>query len=185
MGYRLETERLRLREYSLDDVSALQEILGDPETMAHYPAPYDAEACRDWIIWNLTNYAQGSRGLLAIELKETGEFIGDCGVTNQKLHGEQIPEIGYHIRKDKQRRGYATEAARAVLHQFFKHSDEDILYALMKYTNLASQRTASSLGMSKVDEFPETKNGVTYVYAMKREEWLNRLNDPEALESKL
>ena len=37
----IETERLRLREYTLEDFSALKEILSDPVTMAHYPKPYD------------------------------------------------------------------------------------------------------------------------------------------------
>ena len=38
---RLETERLILREYTMDDFDALYEILYDPETMKHYPKPYD------------------------------------------------------------------------------------------------------------------------------------------------
>lgn len=39
-------------------------------------------------------------------LKDTGELIGDCGVTMQNINGQIKPEIGYHIRKDYQRKGY-------------------------------------------------------------------------------
>ena len=46
-------------------------------------------------------------------LRETGELIGDCGLTLQNINGELLPEIGYHIRRDCQRQGYAAEAARS------------------------------------------------------------------------
>ena len=50
-------------------------------------------------------------GLWAVCLKETGEMIGDCGLTMQFINHTIKPEIGYHIRKDYQRNGYAKEAA--------------------------------------------------------------------------
>ena len=53
-------------------------------------------------------------GLWAVCLKDTGERIGDCGLTMQNIGGVIKPEIGYHIRKDMQRKGYAGEAAAAV-----------------------------------------------------------------------
>ena len=44
-------------------------------------------------------------------LKETGEFIGDCGITLQNIDGEILPEIGYHIHKKYWMYGFAKEAA--------------------------------------------------------------------------
>ena len=76
----IETERLQLREYTMDDYDKLYEILSDAETMQHYPAPYDEAKTRRWIEWNLENYATYGFGLWAVVLKETGEFIGDCGI---------------------------------------------------------------------------------------------------------
>ena len=90
----IETKRLRLREYRMDDFDALLEILSDEETMRHYPKPYDAQGSKRWIQWNLDNYRQYGFGLWAIELKETGAFIGDCGLTIQNIDGQQLPEIG-------------------------------------------------------------------------------------------
>ena len=109
----IETERLLLREYILDDFDALYEIMSDPETMAHYPVPYDEARTRRWIEWNLENYAKYGFGLWAVVLKETGEFIGDCGLTLQNIDGEMLPEIGYHIHKKYWRRGFANGEARA------------------------------------------------------------------------
>ena len=73
----LETNRLILREYTPEDFDDLCEILTDPETMQHYPKPYDADGVRRWITWSMNNYRQYGFGLWAIVLKETGQFIGD------------------------------------------------------------------------------------------------------------
>ena len=95
MTYTIETERLGLREYTPDDFDALYEIMSDPETMQHYPAPFTEERTRRWITWNLENYKTYGFGLWAVVLKETGEFIGDCGVTIQNIDGEM-----YYFDKD-------------------------------------------------------------------------------------
>ncbi len=95
----IETERLILREYTLEDFDAIYEILSDPETMQHYPKPFDEERTRGWIEWNLENYQEYGFGLWAVVLKETDELIGDCGVTIQNIDGDLLPEIGYHIHK--------------------------------------------------------------------------------------
>ena len=168
----IETERLLLREYTLDDFDALYEIVSDPETMAHYPAPFNEERTRRWIEWNLENYAQYGFGLWAVILKETEEFIGDCGLTLQNIDGEMLPEIGYHIHKKYWRRGFAKEAARAVRDWTFLNTEYNILYSYMKYTNEGSWRTALANGMKKVKEYPDPKNTISYAFAITREEWL-------------
>ena len=80
----LETERLIIREYTHDDFDALYEILSDEETMKYYPKPYDENGVNRWIKWCIDSYVQHGFGLWALELKETGTFIGDCGISMQK-----------------------------------------------------------------------------------------------------
>ena len=167
----IETERLLLRPYTLSDFDSLYEILSDPETMQHYPAPFDEEKTRNWITWNLDNYEKYGFGLWAVILKETGEFIGDCGITLQNIDGEILPEIGYHIHKKYWRRGFAKEAARAVRDWGFRNTQYDIFYSYMKYTNIGSWSTALANGMKKVKEYPDPKNTISYAYAITREEW--------------
>ena len=167
----IETPRLLLRNYTLDDFPALYEIMSDPETMQHYPAPFDADRTRNWITWNLDNYERYGFGLWAVVLKETGEFIGDCGITLQNIDGEILPEIGYHIHKKYWRRGFAKEAARAVRNWGFRNTQYDIFYSYMKYTNIGSWSTALANGMKKVKEYPDPKNTISYAYAITREEW--------------
>ena len=168
---RIETERLILREYTQDDFDALYEILSDEQTMKHYPKPYDKKGVQCWIDWSLDNYQKYGFGLWAIVLKETGEFIGDCGITIQDIDGELLPEIGYHINKKFWRKGFAKEAAKAVRDWGFLNTQYDIIYSYMKYTNVGSYSTAIANGMQKVKEYPDPKNTIFYAYAITREEW--------------
>ena len=167
----LETDRLTLREYVTEDFDALFEIVSDIETMQHYQAPFDEDKTRSWIQWNLDNYKKCGFGLWAVVLKETGEFIGDCGITIQDIDGEMLPEIGYHIHKKYWRKGFAKEAARAVRDWVFLNTQYDIIYSYMKYTNVGSYSTALANGMKKVKEYQDPKNTISYVYAITREEW--------------
>lgn len=168
----LETERLILREYGQADFDALYSILSDPETMQYYPKPYDEKGVRRWLDWSLDNYRRYGFGLWAAEDKETGEFVGDCGLTMQQIDGESLPEVGYHIRKERWRQGLATEAARAVRDWAFAHTDFPCLYSYMNAQNLPSRRTAAANGMKLVKEFYDDKWGHhTAVYAITRKEW--------------
>lgn len=168
---RIETERLLLRQLTPADFNALHDILSDPETMQHYPAPFDEARTKGWIAWNLRNYEEYGFGLWAVVLKETGQFIGDCGLTIQDIDGEKLPEIGYHISKKFWRKGYGSEAARAVRDWAFRNTKYDCLYSYMKYTNVASWSTAMANGMTKVKEYPDEKNTISYAYAITRGEW--------------
>ena len=169
----LETERLILREYTMDDFDDLYEILSDEETMKHYSKPFDEEKVRYWINWNITNYETFGFGLWAVVLKDTNEMIGDCGTTIQIIDGEIKPEIGYHINKKYQRRGYATEAARKCRDYIFQNTPFNIIYSYMKYTNIGSYSVAIKNGMKLIKEYDDPKNIISKAYAITRKEWEN------------
>ena len=176
----LETERLILRELTQEDFDALYPILSDPEIMQYYPAPFTPEKVHQWIDWNLDNYRTYGFGLWAVILKETGEFLGDCGITMQRIHGAMLPEIGYHIRRDYQRKGFASEAAARCMEYAFLEKSLPKVYSYMKYTNVGSYSTALKNGMKFVEEYPDPVNSFTRVYAISREEWEERRNnDPK------
>ncbi len=172
---RITTDRLFLREMNPDDFQALFRVLSDPETMWHYPYTLDGQHVRDWIERNRNRYRKDGFGLWAVCLKDTGEMIGDCGLTLQCINGETLPEIGFHIRRDCQRKGYAKEAAGGVRDWAFRNTDYPALYSYCKYTNEPSFRTAESIGMRFAFEYPDEINGKTHVSVITREEWLNEL----------
>jgi len=170
----IETERLYLREMTDEDFRALYKVLADPNIMQHYPYTFDEKRVRNWIERNIERYRVFGFGLWAVCLKETGEMIGDCGLTMQLIGGEIKPEIGYHIRADKQRNGFAKEAAIAVRDWTFNNTPFNVIYSYMKHTNEPSAKTAMSYGCKQVDEFNDDTNEITKVFAISRNEWINR-----------
>jgi RimJ/RimL family protein N-acetyltransferase len=168
---KLETERLILREYTVEDFDDLYDILSDAETMKHYPKPFDGEKVRNWIQRSIDNYEIFGFGLWAVVLKESGKLIGDCGVTMQNINGRIKPEIGYHIHKDFQNKGYATEAARKCKDYIFENTPFNTIYSYMKYTNIGSYTVALKNGMKLVEEYDDPVNTVSKAYAITRGEW--------------
>ena len=168
----LETKRLILREYTNDDFDDLYAILSDKETMKYYPKPYDKNGTQRWLDWSMKNYKEYGFGLWAIVLKENNKFIGDCGLTMQKIDGTWLPEIGYHINKYYQLNGYAKEAGKKVRDWAFENTDFPILYSYMKYSNMPSIKTAKSIGLRKIKEYPDPEDGILFVYAITKDEWL-------------
>ena len=170
----IETKRLILREMTDDDFDSLYRVLADSDIMQHYPYTFDDARVRNWIARNRERYRIFGFGLWAVCLKETGEMIGDCGLTMQMIGGQIKPEIGYHIRADHQRKGYATEAAIAVRDWTFSNTPFNMVYSYMKYSNEPSARTAMAYGCKQVDAFEDDANEITKVFAISRDEWAAR-----------
>ena len=144
----LQTPRLLLREFTLQDAGALVLVLSDPETMRYYPAPYDRAGVEQWIQRNRDRYRNEGVGLWAMELKETRGLVGDCGVILQHVEGDLLYEIGYHLRRDCWGRGLATEAAIACRDWAFMHLKAERLISLIRPENLPSRRVAERNGMA-------------------------------------
>ncbi len=172
-NYILETERLSLRELTMDDFEAWHQILSDKETMQYYPKAFDEAKTRSWIKWNLENYSKYGFGLWAVILKESNQFIGDCGITMQNIHGDGnlFPETGYHIDKRFWQKGYATQAAKACLNYAFENLAFDEVFSYQKFTNVPSRRVAEKIGMSLREEYADEKNEKTSVYSITRTEY--------------
>ena len=170
----IETERLILREMTENDFDAIYAVLADSDIMQHYPYIFDEARVRGWIARNMERYRSDGFGLWAVVSKKSGEVIGDCGLTMQPIHGQMLPEIGYHIRADHQRRGYASEAAAACIQYAFERHDFPVVYSYMKYTNAASAAVAMKNGMKLLEEYDDPDNRITKVYAISREDWRAR-----------
>ena len=95
-------------------------------------------------------------------------MIGDCGLTMQNINDFIRPEIGYHIRADQQKKGYAKEAAAAVRDWALSKTPFLVLYSYMKAENVPSSKTAESIGMHFVESFPDAEGETTAVYAIER-----------------
>ena len=117
---RLETERLTLRAFSLDDAPCVQKLAGAKEvaaTTARVPHPYEDGMAESWIATHADNFSKGKGVELAIVQKCDGAVVGcialmarNCGDDDEKT-----AEIGYWIGTPYWGKGYCTEAARRVL----------------------------------------------------------------------
>ncbi|MBR4554181.1 MAG: GNAT family N-acetyltransferase [Ruminococcus sp.] len=175
MSLIIETERLFLREMTERDFDALYKVLADRNIMQHYPYHFDEERVRGWIDRNIERYRVFGFGLWAVCLRDTGEMIGDCGLTMQMIGGVIRPEIGYHIRADHQRKGYASESARAVCNWTFENLPFGSVYSYMKHTNEPSAKTAMAYGCRQIAEFPDEDNGITKVFELTKENWKKQI----------
>lgn len=147
-GPRLETARLRLREFVPEDVDALEGILGDPVTMQYYPAAFPRAEIEDWIRRNLTRYSNDGFGVWAMLLKGSGELIGDCGCYVREIEGNFELELAWHVRRDLWGRGYATEAAQRCIEYAFSSLGAERIIALVRPENRSSCRVAEKNGMN-------------------------------------
>lgn len=89
--------------------------------------------------WALRGY-----GMWAVELKDSGEFIGRVGLHNPE--GWPDLELGWMLRPEHRRHGYATEAARAALDFAFAQLGAERAISLIRTENTASERVARRLG---------------------------------------
>ncbi|BCW62149.1 GNAT family N-acetyltransferase [Arthrobacter sp. StoSoilB22] len=145
------TARLRFREMTLADLDLMSSMLGDPEVMTYYPAPKSRDESAAWIKWNQDNYARHGYGLWIVETRD-GEFVGDCGLTSQHVNGRAELEVGYHVRRDVQGRGYASEAALASRDFARDVLGVPLLVAIIHPGNVASRRVAERMGMQQLED---------------------------------
>ncbi len=162
----IETERLRLRLLTMDDLDVLAEIYQDPEVRRFFPeGTLTREETRKELEWIINvYYAQHGFGLWAAIYKETGEFIGRCGLLPWTIEGRSEVEVAYMLAKPYWGRGLATEAAGAILEHGFKTLPVERLICLIDAGHEASIRVAGNIGMTFEKEWDDG----TRLYARNR-----------------
>ena len=133
---------------TLADIDDLALLLGDPDVLWVYPHPYTRDEARGWIEWNVGLYRELGFGLWYLTLRDTGEFVGECGLTPQQVEGATEIEVGYHVRPKFWGLGFATEAARACRSFAREVAGLHRLVALIDPRNVASQRVAAKIGLA-------------------------------------
>jgi [ribosomal protein S5]-alanine N-acetyltransferase len=147
---RLETERLVVRPMTLDDAPRLQALINHPD-VARYtssiPWPYPEGAAIEYLNAVVPDYRKHGKLTFAVVPREAGELCGGAGLVvdfrNRKA------ELGYWIGIDYQGRGYATEAARAVLGFGFERAGLRRIHARVFSGNPRSSRVLEKIGMCK------------------------------------
>ena len=145
----LETERLRLRPFTLEDVDAYYEgVSSDPDVMRYLPGGKPRQRSdSQWVISYFMRHAElHGFGVWAVEDKATALLIGHAGL--EYIPNADDVEIAYTLVKACWGRGYATEAADASLRYGFEALDLAEIYGLAFPANEASQKVMRKLGMA-------------------------------------
>lgn len=143
----LETDRLSLREMTPSDLPAICRVLQDRETMYAYEHAFSDEEAAAWLNNQLRRYREDGFGLWAAVLKESGEIIGQCGLTRQNVDETRVVEVGYLFERAHWHKGYATEAAIACKEYAFNVLGSEKVYSIIRDNNYASQSVAKRNGM--------------------------------------
>jgi [ribosomal protein S5]-alanine N-acetyltransferase len=147
----LLTERLVVREFTLDDLDALTALYGDPKVLWWEPVPFTREKTETVLRETLARYRDDGIGEYAVVKRGDGVLVGQCGPVFRTIEDERLPEIGWDVRSDQWGRGYATEAARAVVAWLSGRVEElgcARVYSLIRDDNPRSESVARKLGMT-------------------------------------
>ena len=168
----LETDRLLLRHLVLDDLEELFGLYSDPEIRRYFPeGVLNYADTEDELEWFLNGHPKHPElGLWATIHKESGKFIGRCGLLPWEIDGTLEIEIAYLIDKTCWGQGLATEAANGILQYGLEQLKLSRLICLIDPNNIASQRVAEKIGMSlekRVDGIAGD-NFPTLIYSISR-----------------
>lgn len=146
----IETERLRVRALTDADAEPLHRIYGDVETMryigAHGRPTADLDGTRRTLAFLRAHDEREGFSLWAVDERDGEPMVGIAGLLLVEGEGPEV-EAAYLIRRDRWRRGYATEALRAVLACAHEGLGIERVVALAYPENDASRRVMEKAGM--------------------------------------
>ena len=175
-----ETDRLILRTIEEGDAAEQDRLLNTPTVMARLGGVKELHEIEAKHAKTMALYAREGFGFLFMIEKATGEVVGHCGmkrVDHPCAPNQGDHEIGWLVREDRWRRGYAEEAMRAVLDWAFGRIGAPRVVALTSRANAPSWKLMEKLGMVRREDldfsdpaFPANDNP-TIQYALTRERW--------------
>ena len=148
-----ETKRLILRELSMEDIPCLYKFYEKEEFSRYLPSisslEEELEKHKAYIenVYSFYNY-----GLWGVFDKKNNKLIGQAGIQNKCIDGQNELELSYLINSDAWNLGYATEACRKIIQFAISELDASRLVAVIAKENTASCQVAKKLGMSAEKE---------------------------------
>ncbi|WP_030254745.1 MULTISPECIES: GNAT family N-acetyltransferase [Streptomyces] len=181
----LRTERLLIRRWRESDLAPWAAMNADPEVREHLGDPLTRERSDASVARFEAAIEQRGYGWLAVEVRESGEFVGFVGLDDiEETDPVDGVEIGWRLARSAWGHGYATEAARAVLAYGFNTLDLPEILAITTAANLRSQSVMRRLGMTHdpAEDFddpaaPEGPLRRNVVFRLRREDRVPQVTD--------
>ena len=175
-----ETDRLILRTIEEGDAARQDRLLNTPAVMARLGGVKELHEIEAKHAKAMAMYAREGFSFLFMVEKASGEMVGHCGikrVDNPLALNVGDHEIGWLVREDRWRRGYAEEAMRAILDWAFTRIQAPHVVALTSEANAGSWKLMQKLGMVRREDldfadpaFPAEDNP-TIQYSLTQEQW--------------
>jgi RimJ/RimL family protein N-acetyltransferase len=147
----IETERLLLRAWQPSDVAPFAALNADPDVTRYLSGPMRRDESDELLARIRGHWQQHGFGLYAVEVKDSGAFIGFVGLAIPSFLPDVLPavEVGWRLAREHWGKGYATEGARAsVRHGFYELGLRQII-SIIDPANAASVRVAERLDMTR------------------------------------
>ena len=174
------TERLLLRTWRSEDRAPFAAMNADPAVMEFFPGVMPREQSDAFVDLIEARFATQGFGLWALELRDTGEFIGFTGLNPmpEGVPGEGGVEVGWRLARHAWKHGYATEAAHAALNVAFEDLELPEVWSMTAPQNLPSRAVMERIGLVHVADAdhpraPAWLNPHVF-YRIQRETWLER-----------
>lgn len=165
MSRAVETERLILQPVDECQRANLIAFLGTPEVMSvRKLGVLDAEAASAVVDEMIAHWRTHGFGMYAVIERETGAFLGECGL--RYLEDGTVPEISYGLHTAGRGKGYAREAATATVREGFGPLGQKRLVAFARGDNVISRTLLESLGFTLLWERPEAGYTVVHYEAL-------------------
>lgn len=166
-----ESNRLKFRKLTMNDIPKWAEFFVNNDGLKFVginSVTDKYEMAEKWIKGTLKRYEKQAYGFLAVELKDSNEFIGMGGILIWELNGRKEHEIAYSIIPEYWGNGYATEIAQTIKDYSFKNIDSNRFISIIHVENLASVKVATKTGMHVLFNTEFHKMNVD-VYGIKNE----------------
>jgi len=151
----IETERLVLRQFTINDAEELHSICTQPYVLKWMPDwEISLEERKGWIRWVEKEYLRASKNSVRIMLAVTLEFnqklIGMVSIGNKSEVNNEI-EIAYFVSEKYSHNGYIGEAVKAMAEWVFSNLKINYLIAIVELDNIPSQRVLEKCGFAKLE----------------------------------
>lgn len=156
MSFVIETERLKIRPWSEDDLDHYLLLANDVGyNCFSLPGQFalDPEEAKERIKDRVDLVNSKKVGKFLLFLKDSGAVIGTCGLGAYKLDNQEEMELGYRLRLQYWEKGFATEASRAILNDGFKRLNLKRIVAFAVPQNRPSIRVVEKLGFQYIKNF--------------------------------
>lgn len=147
----IETERLLLRSWQPADEAPFAALNADPQVTRFLGGPMSRDQTDELLARIRSHWQQHGFGLYAVEVKDSGAFIGFIGLAIPSFLPDVLPavEVGWRLAREHWGKGYATEGARASVRFGFDELALRQIISIIDPGNTASIRVAERLEMAR------------------------------------